>query len=168
VVLERIGHDLTSPQWVEAALSATQRQLTPRYAEQICRLQKGRDAIGPRISRLLDMASELERPGPIVRKVDELERERDRIGGVIAKLAQEDEASNALASVSEQQILAMLSRLAKDMHELPRENLKDLFATMLDKVVLDPDEDTVQLHYRIALCRDNGASPRGFEPRLPP
>ena len=51
----------------------------------------------PRISRFLDMASELEQPKPILRKIDELERELDRLEGMIAEFVLANEASAALA-----------------------------------------------------------------------
>src|SRR5262249_30880310 len=154
--------------WVQAALASTQRQLAPQHTEELRRLQKQRDAIEPRISRFLDMASELEQPKPILRKIDELERERDRLEGMIAQLALADEASAALATVSEAKVIAMFGRLAQDRQQLPRDNLKDLLSPMLDRIVLDAQRDTVQLHYRIPFCRDKGAPPGGFDPRLPP
>ncbi len=47
--------------------------------------------------------------------------------------------------------------------------LKDFLTSILDGVELDPVESTVRLCYRIPMVSGNSvASPRGFEPLLPP
>ena len=57
----------------------------------------------------------------------------------------------------------MLANLANELQEYDRESLKDFLGTMLDRVDLDPEAMSCQLHYRISVPRRNKlASPRGF------
>ena len=63
----------------------------------------------------------------------------------------------------------MLRRLADEMELYERHELKDFLSTILERIELDPDQATLQVCYRIPLRGGNSvASPRGFEPLLPP
>ena len=56
---------------------------------------------------------------------------------------------------------------AAHLQEIDREVLKEMMGGMLEKVELYPTSLQARLHYRFA-TGDLVASPRGFEPRLPP
>ena len=63
----------------------------------------------------------------------------------------------------------MLRRMADEMNTYPRANLRDFLASILDRIELDPEAQTLQLCYRIPLKGGNSvASPRGFEPLYSP
>lgn len=50
-----------------------------------------------------------------------------------------------------------------------REALKDMLASLAEKIVLDPASLECEIQYRIGIQgRNKLASPRGFAPRLPP
>jgi hypothetical protein len=54
--------------------------------------------------------------------------------------------------------------MADEMRLYERSALKDFLTSILDRVALDPDQQTLQLCYRIPLSGGNSvASPRGFE-----
>ena len=115
------------------------------------------------------MAAELANPSPVLRKVDDVEKERAGLERRIVELEKEDETAIALANVTEAQVKTMLGRLADDMRLYDRAELKDFLTSILDRVELDPHAATVQLCYRIPLHGGvSVASPRGFEPLLPP
>ena len=55
------------------------------------------------------------------------------------------------------------------MRSMQPEALKDMLASLTEKIVLDATTLECQIHYRIGIeGRNRLASPRGFEPRLPP
>jgi hypothetical protein len=63
----------------------------------------------------------------------------------------------------------MLGHMADEMRLYERGALKDFLGSILDRVELDPEQQTLQVCYRIPLRGGNSvASPREFEPRLPP
>ena len=63
----------------------------------------------------------------------------------------------------------MLDAMAGDMVRLDRDKLKDFLFAICERVTLDAKTLTARIHYKIPLLRRNRvASPRGFEPRLPP
>lgn len=52
---------------------------------------------------------------------------------------------------------------------LVRAELKDFLGKLIETVILVPTDMTCSIRYKINLSRgDNLASPRGFEPLLPP
>ena len=59
--------------------------------------------------------------------------------------------------------------MAANLEALPEPELKAFLASLIGRVILDTGESTCCLHYRIPLATgDFVASPRGFEPLLPP
>ncbi len=58
------------------------------------------------------MASELKTPGPVLRKVDEQERQRTEIEQRIVGWEKEDEVAHARANVMDAPVRSMLGRMA--------------------------------------------------------
>ncbi len=107
----------------------------------------------------------METQGPILRKVDGLERERRRIASEISRLEADDQKAAEATNLNEAGVSKMLGTLANELQEYDRDSLKDFLGTVLDRVDLDPEALSCQLHYRISVPRRNKlASPRGFEP----
>ncbi len=73
-----------------------------------------------------------------------------------------------MTDITEGDIMKILERLATDMPS-DRESLKDFVRSMVKRITLDPSNLTCRINYEIpATAGDFVASPRGFEPRLPP
>ena len=126
-------------------------------------------ALEIRAAKFLDMAAHLENPSPAYRKVEEVERERAALQRRIVDWEKDDETAQALANVTEAQVRTMLRNLANEMCRYDPVELKDFLTSILDRIELDPEASTVQLFYRIPLRSGlSVASPRGFEPLLPP
>ena len=105
----------------------------------------------------------------MLRKIDDLEWELARMDKEADALQREADRARAARSMTEAQLYEHLDTLAAGMEKLDRERLKDFLQAVLERVTADPDDETLQLHYRIPLqSRLKVASPRGFEPRLPP
>ena len=170
-VIDTVARDLQSPAFVAAAVKSTREKFAITHDEETAAARAAIAKLDARSSRLLEIASELKTPGPALRKVDEIERQRSEIEQRIVAWEREDEGARALANITDAQVRTMLGRMAEEMRLYERGALKDFLGSILDRVELDPDEQTLQVCYRIPLRQHGGnsvASPRGFEPRLPP
>jgi hypothetical protein len=110
---------------------------------------------------MVDMAASLESPVPVLRRVDEIERERVAIEQRVVAWEFEDEASRSFANVTEAQVRRCLRGLADEMRTYPRSEMRDFLSSILSAVELDPVESTVRLNYRIPLSGNKVASPGG-------
>lgn len=164
-IVGKVIADLTSPEFVAEALQVTKYLLGRDHSSEIEKLKRNDDEIEKQISKFLDMASELDTPGPILRKVDELERERKLMAAEISRLEANDQQAEEANNLNEASVSRMLNTLANELQEYDREALKDFLGTMLDHIDLDPEAMSCQLHYRISVPRRNKlASPRRYEP----
>jgi hypothetical protein len=125
-------------------------------------------ALEARASKMMDMAAALESPAPVLRKVDEIERERIAVEQRVVAWELEDETSRSLANVTEAQVRKCLRGMAEEMRTYPRGEMRDFLTSILSGVELGPVESTIRLDYRIPLSANSVASPAGFEPALPP
>jgi hypothetical protein len=148
------------------ALRVTKGLLCRDHGSEIGELRSKDAEVEQRIDRFLDMAGQLETPGPVLRKVDGLERERRRLATEISHLEESDREANAATALTEVNVARMLATLAEERKECDREALKGLLTAVLERVHLDPEAMSCQLYYRISLLgRNKLACPRGFEPR---
>ena len=74
---------------------------------------------------------------PVLRKVDELERQRSEIEQRVVGWEKEDESAHALANVTDAQVRTMLGRMADEMRLYERGALKDFLMSILDRIELD-------------------------------
>ena len=168
-VIETVARDLQSPGFVAAAVKSLREKFALTHAEEIAAARAEIAKLDDHSSQLLEMAVKLKSRAPVLRKVDDIEDQRSEIERRILAWEKDDESSQALADITDAQVKTMLGRMADEMQLYERSELKDFLATILDRVELDPEESTVQVCYRIPLRGGNSvASPRGFEPRLPP
>lgn len=164
-VIETVAKDLQSPVFVAAAVKSTREQFAITHAEEIAATRTEIAKLDARSSRLLDVASELKSPAPVLRKVDELERQRGECEQRIVAWNKEDESAHALAKVTDAQVRTMLGHMADEMRLYERGALKAFLLTILDRVELDPEQQTLQVCYRIPLRGGvSGASPRDSNP----
>ncbi len=56
------------------------------------------------------------------------------------------------------------------LQSLSAEALRHVLTALVDRIELDPKTDPLEfaIHYRLPITGARVASPRGFEPRLPP
>jgi len=88
----------------------------------------------------MDMAAQLDTPGPVLRKIEELERDRIRLAAEI-KTAQRDAAmANPAASITDSQVSQFLDTIAGNMERLDREQLKDFLNGFCEGITLNPDK----------------------------
>ena len=121
-----------------------------------------------RISKMMEMASNLNNPAPALREVDKLERARNAQLSEIRRLEAEYTAASMLDDISEAKVEQFLRGLAEDIDSFSKESLKEFLSNLIGQVTLDPASHECQIDYRIAVdLRNKVASPRGFEPLLP-
>jgi hypothetical protein len=80
---------------------------------------------------------QLENPGPALRMVDDLEKERAALAAEIHR--QEQEQQPTLALMDEAMIRQFLEGLAETLEHTDRETIKDALTALIDAVILDPD-----------------------------
>jgi len=160
-----VAADLISPEFVAEALRSTRTLLAQDHNAAITQLRSKESEIQIRIDRFLELAAKLDSPGSVLRKVDDLERERLRIASEIARLEHENQGADAAATLTEANVSRMLSNLASELETSDREAMKDFLGKVLERVELDPNAMTYQLFYRISpTYRNKLASPRGAAP----
>lgn len=163
VVLERVGADLRSTEFVGAMLAATRDAHRSTHAAERDRVQAELEALSTRVSRFLDMAAELASPGPVLRKIDECEKERERLARYAASLEEQDRSAEQLAKVSEADVLQMLEVTTSSLDAMGPVEVRAFLASVVERIELDPSTLTCAIHYRVEVTRDKVASPRGRE-----
>jgi DNA invertase Pin-like site-specific DNA recombinase len=172
-IVAQVHSDLQTTDLVRLFAKATRREETPEDPAAALRPQLA--SITDRISRAVDLAGRLADPGPAVRKLDQLERERVALVEQIRAQERDYQAAMALAQVTDMDIRRRMVELLDDLRDADnREATKDALAALLDRVELDPETTDATLHYRVELNTLDAASgfkvasPRGFEPRSQP
>ena len=159
IVVETVATDLASSAWAAEALKATQAMFAVSHADEIAAAKAQIAALEARASRMVDVAAGLESPAPVLRRIDEIERERVAVEQRIVTWELEDEGSRSFANVTEAQVRRCLRGMADDMRTYPRGEMRDFLTSILSAVELDPAESTVRLSYRIPLSGNSVASP---------
>lgn len=164
-ILWKISADLRSSSFSAALVKRTRASYGREFGVEIARLTEAEATIERRISGFMDMAEKLETPGPVLRKVDELEVDRKRLAREMEQARRDAATAAAARAVTEDQVGRMLDAMAEDMDRLDREKLKDFLFTICDGITLNPESLTAGIHYKIPLARRNSvASRRGDEP----
>lgn len=164
-ILSKIASDLRSSAFSATLVQRTRTSYGREFGVEIERLRSAEDTLQKRISGFMDMAEKLETPGPVLRKVDELEADRKRLAREMDQAKRDAATAAAARAVSADQVGRMLDALATDMASKARQELKDFLFTICEGITLNPDTLTAGIHYKIPLARrDRLASPRRDEP----
>lgn len=166
-VLGCVSRDLQSPKFVAAAYASTLKHLARDSSAEITELKARDAALVARISRFMDMAGELHSPGPVVRKIDEIEKDRAAIAARIEELQEQDRQAAAMTKITERDVGRLLADMAAEIKTYDREQIKDWLAAILDRVELDPQRMSCELHYRIPLSQRNRVASPGQSPSIP-
>lgn len=148
-VIRRVMEDLASERFVAAAYEATMRQYAQGHGAELAELRAQVRSLEQRASRFMDMAAELESPAPVLKKVNEVERERAGVAARIAELEAADQRAAALREITPAHILELLRTMADAIEAYDPDRLKDFLASQLERVELDPAGTHLDLCYRI-------------------
>ncbi len=166
-VVATIKADMISDAFVRELVAEARRMSAPPSDERLKPLRDQVAAITARIGKFADLAAQSEAQRPFIEKINELERQRGKLAGELEELEVEQRTADVLRAIGEKDVKALLASLADHLQDVDREALKELIGGMLDRIELCPTSLSARLHYRFA-TGELVASPRGFEPRLPP
>ena len=171
-VLDRVAQDLQTPESVALIGDAVRRLAgTPHDVKRIPAIERAIATLTTRIGRVVDLTAKTDDPTPYLRRVTELETERE---GLVAELArQRSDVAQGLKMerITDADVRAMLTTLLDEMRAQQEAGavpaLRDALAGMIDKVELDVDATRCSIHYRFEAPVKGWvslASPGGFEP----
>lgn len=161
-LLSKIAEDLRSSTFGAALVKRARTSYGREFTEELTRLGQAEATLARRISGFMDMAEKLESAGPVLRKVEELERDRKELAREIEQARRDATTAAAARAVTEDQVGRMLDAMASDMQRLDREKLKDFLNSICERVTLNPNAVTFGIHYKIPLAsRNRVATPRG-------
>jgi site-specific DNA recombinase len=166
-VVDQVMKDLQGPQFIRALTQAARSAAVDGIEDPTVGIRQTIADTNKQIARLVDLATQAETPAPFMRKVAELEQQRERLAVELTTREQEHQQQMLFHQVSEHQVRSLLVALASEMAETDREGLKHALFTMLDRVELDPQNLACQVHYRLSADRLIGdpsglrSNPRG-------
>ena len=132
-------------------------------------LKRRIDDLTRRIGRLADLISETSAPGALLRQIEEFEAERERAKLALEGMEAEAQAMRTMRELRPEQVRRVLRGIAQDMNAQEPSTLRDALREFIDRIELDPVTFDATVSWRLGhLTGDKVASPRGFEPRLPP
>jgi site-specific DNA recombinase len=150
-VLEAVRRDLRSREFARVIVERLRANAGREHVAEAAKLTQAAAAIDGRISRFMDMIEQLETPGPVLRKVEELEREQTRLRREAEALAREAQAARAARAITEDQVLRQFDTMAEELVRDDRDRVRDFLARTLTGVTLEPGSDELALNWRIRL-----------------
>ena len=113
-----------------------------------------------RIQRASEAAVEAPAPRPFYEMVNTLEVERSQLEHAMQTLERENMERLVLSTLTERDIVKTLDRLAESLQAFDRERLKDFLHEFIERIVLNPEDLTCRIQYRIPALHGNSvASP---------
>lgn len=159
-VIGKIFEDMRSPLFAKRLTSEAKRYSKSVAEDPAALLRPQLQSLIAHISRMMDLAAQMSDASPALRKIEELERQRKALSEEIERLDTEYATQTVLGSINDEEMGKRLAALSERMADMHREEMKDLLADVVDRVVLDPTTLDCQIHYRIPV-RESVASPRG-------
>ncbi|MDR1853576.1 MAG: recombinase family protein [Azoarcus sp.] len=183
----RVAAEATERAVVSAVVKALQapdmaRAIAAHYRDLARRANAERDEcaalrrrvveIDRQTSRLAELAADTRTPAALLRQIEALEDERERIAATIEREERERASARRLRDIDASDVRRMLRGIADDMNAAAPQDLKDALRESLDGIELSPETWEARIRFRLATpAAESGdvvASPRGFEPRLSP
>ena len=159
-LLNQVAADLRTDEFVQLLTEQARRTQQPGDGVETAVLNNQVRELDIRIDRLLGLIEQTDMPEPLLRRIEELEKER-RIGASrMAVLVEEARRAKVLAAVKESDVRRMIDAIAEDMATLNRDHLKDFLRQIIESLTLDPATRTGEIRYRIGASGVKLASPR--------
>jgi site-specific DNA recombinase len=165
-VLRQVKTELQAESAVERVLGYLKGMDTEPFGNAAA-LEKKISNITIKIGRTVDLAAQTGDPAPVLRRVTDLEAQRQ---GWIDELAEVHAAKKRAAlktSISTADVRVMLQSLFSDLATVDQGELKSTLRELIGKITLDPTTLAATVHYAL-LTGDKLASRRGVEPLLQP
>lgn len=160
-VLSQVATDFQAPAIVQAYVreigNLHQQMADPGEQDNARRTLKDLESNAARLMSLLEETSE---PGPILRRLEELERERPVASDRAARAESDYKDAMAARAITADEVRTALRCLAPDLAGLDRDSLKDALKGWIPRVELDPTTRAGRVVYRLALGGVNGPTHR--------
>ena len=167
-VLSRIAHDSSRADFVTSVINAARKE-----AKAIISDPKVIDGqlrhVQSQLNRLTDAIAAGDSFNSLRIRMTELEAEQTRLLAEKGQCAQKAGIKASLLEMTTDHVRWMLSLEAFGAASIKgeqRQRLRERLSRMLERISLEPATRELRLHYRFTGVKL--ASPRGFEPRLPP
>lgn len=153
-VLGKIMADLDAPAFISAVVAAAHR--TEATTEQHRRGQALKERVSEltgRIAKMMDMAGDLADPGPALRRVDDLERERQAALAALDQWEAAQAQCAALSTVRPADVRRALHGMVRGLRESERDAVKTAIVALVERIDLDPQTLACSIHYRISVSQ---------------
>jgi len=158
-VVGMLQADMVSDVFVAELVREARRMSAPPPDERLKPLRGQVTAITVKIGRMAELAAESTAPRPFLEKIEELERQREKIAAELRNLEDQQQAAEVFRAIGEKDVRAMLAALAENLQAVDREALKELIGGLVERIELCPTALTARLHLKFA-AGDFVASPR--------
>jgi hypothetical protein len=158
-VIGMLQADMISDVFVAELVKEARRMSAPPPDDRLKPLRSQVTAITVKIGRMAELASESTAPRPFMEKIEELERQREKIAAELRDLEDQQQAAEVFRAIGEKDVRAMLASLAENLQAVDREALKELIGGLVERIELCSTTLTAQLHLKFA-AGDFLASPR--------
>lgn len=149
-VVGKVMADLAAPAFVDALVAGARSAESATETRQHGQALRDRvTGLVDRISKMMDMAAELANPGPALRKVDELERERAKALAALEQWEGEQAQCASLARIDGGSVRRALRGIADSLNDGERDTVKAALDGMVEKIELDPATNACLIHYRV-------------------
>ena len=131
-VMSQVVADLTSPEKVRAMTRRAQAEVARAEKDPAKDVRPKLAEIEKRISRTMDLAGQMENPAPAIRKVQELEAEREGIRQHVAELEKSHQQAIELAQIAQHEVRRFLVEICGDLESGDRQLAKEVLRIQLD------------------------------------
>jgi len=165
-VLWRLQTDLAADETAARVLAEMQRQATGEHVDgrRITGLEKRAAALANEIGRTVGLASRMDEPAPVLRRVSDLEAQRAAIVRELDGLRQQQREHSAAGAMTIDIVRGLLRRLFVELRghidDARRDEARAMLAQLVERIELDPTTRTARLHYALA-TGDAMATPTG-------
>ena len=167
--MKKLQKDLSSASFVSQLTRKAKQLVTKKRQSKAPMLKREINQVNQKITKVMDLMTESTNTAPFMRTVHELEDKRSLLLEKLQEVEREDLAVKSVQELTEFDVKRALDSLLKELENSDRESLKDFIQRVVKRVVVDDEENTrMTIHYRIVSPGFSLASPRGFEPLLPP
>ena len=161
-VMECVMEHLQAPVFVRGLHRALNELTDDRDAAADLKAAKAELAkIDGEISRQLDLAAQMSVSGPVLRKVEAMEIERQALAARVAAAETRATRATKWVKLDEARVRASLAVIAAEIADSPPERVRDSLMLMIDEISLDPASLACEIRYRVK--GNQLASPRRTE-----
>ena len=148
-VLEQVAADIESAGFVERLVEETRAHYR-KPDDRPRKLEAEIQRLNAQAARMMDLAAEMQTPGPALRRVEAIEAKRKGLEGELRLLAAEVARADAMRQIGPKEVKAALSRLAEDLGGEDRDATKDALRGLIERITLTTGGEC-RIRYRSGL-----------------